>query len=218
MWHLLHKNTLSIQKLCFQTKDVLRAHKFSFTRDSTYLVFQVCQQFCATDSRLKLKREVADTLKWQSNPSEHFCGKTPGQSPSERSQNFLFYLRFLSLHSLSLWSCWHGHHMSTMCCCTVLRWQHCFYKTSSWKNSPFYHPCPSPDFPRIILMIVDLYKPPQMRERTFLKSLASFLLKPKTPKSTSYLCIVHQAIIHSIKRGSVIKILKQRGSINQKCQ
>lgn len=91
-----HKNKLSIQKLCFQTKDILRAHKFSFTRDSTYLVIQVCQQFWTTDSRLKLKREVADTLKWQSNPSEHFCGKTPGQSPSERSQNFLFCLRFLA--------------------------------------------------------------------------------------------------------------------------
>jgi len=158
MWHLLLKNIKTPPESCVFKQRTLRAHNFCFTRDSNYPVVQVCQQFLATNSRLIPKNgscwhsEVTVKLK----KAFFFLNGKPLANHHLRKARTSFFVAFSCLHSLSFWSCWHGHHMSAMCCCAVLRWQHCFCKISSWKNSLFYHSCTSLDFPMIILIMVDI--------------------------------------------------------------
>lgn len=197
----------------FANKRRVESAKFSVTRDSVWwflliLSFKFANNFWASNSRLKLKGEVADTQKWQSNPSEQstIFMENPWPFTIWERPELPFLFAFSRLLSLSFWSCWHGHHMSAMCCWTVLRWQHCFSKTSGWKNSPFYHPHPSPDFPLIISMMMDLQKLLKSGKKTFLASFLLFHKKPwKKQLKNNYLCNTHQAIIHTTKSlGSVI--------------
>ncbi len=174
-WHLVRKNTRHIKHpKVFSNKRRVESAKCSFTRDSVWwflliLSFKFANKFWVSNSCLKLKEEVADTSEQSTIFMENPWPFTIWERPE-----LPFLFAFSRLLSLSFWSCWHGHHMSAMCCCTVLRWQYCFSKTSGWKNSPFYHPHPSPDFPLIISMMMDLQKLLKSGKKTF---LAYFLLK-----------------------------------------
>lgn len=75
-WHLVHKNTKHIKHpKVFSNKRRVESAKCSFTWDSVWwflliLSFKFANNFWASNIRLKLKGEVDDTQKWQSNPSE----------------------------------------------------------------------------------------------------------------------------------------------------
>lgn len=127
-WHLVHKNTKHIKHpKVFSNKRRVESAKCSFTWDSVWwflliLSFKFANNFWASNIRLKLKGEVDDTQKWQSNPSEQSTIFMENPWPFThhlREHNFRFCLRSLTC------SLFHSDRvdMDTTCLpCVVLCW------------------------------------------------------------------------------------------------
>lgn len=199
--------------MCLQTKDMLRAQNLASHKTLSDGFYLSCHSSLPTIFELAIavwnSKGKSLTLRSDSQTQASrvpFLWKTPGHSPSERGQNFLFCLRSLAC------SLFHSDRVDkdTTCppCVAELCWDDCIVSAK-------------PLAERTVLSIIHI--PPWTFHWSFqwwwiykssLKKtfLASFLLKQKIHKKpwkkqlkNNYLCNAHRAIIHTTKSlGSVI--------------